>query len=286
MPGVPRVDVRRENLERILLWEGRIGSARLIRQFGLSPVRAAEWLGELKKTREKWLRWDSRERRHYATEEAYLAAERGEVALPPPETSYLAPGVTGAGTSEATSAHSGAVAVMPWEFSAPSPRVFASLHSAIEDGMCVKFMYRSMGHPDPHPRTIEPHTIIKAGRRWHVRGFCSETGDFRDFVLGRIAKPLQTKQEAQHGAEDDVAWTTMVKVRFVPHPKLEEAQQRVVRQEFMGGTAARIEHCRGALVPYLIQEVRAALNIERERPPEFQLAVHDPEESRRWMFPS
>lgn len=287
MPRVARLDgLRREHLERILLWEGRVGSARIVRQYGLSAVRAAEWLSEFKQAREKWLRWDSRERCHYATEEAYLAADRGDVALPPPESSYVGPTASVAVDTGNGRQPRFAVAVLPWQFSAPSPRVFSTMHLAIEDSSCVKFTYRSMAHPEPHSRTIEPHTIVKAGRRWHVRGFCLETEDFRDFVLGRIVKPLRLATPATHTADDDDAWRTMVKVRFIPHPQLQEPQQRVVRHEFMAGTAARTERCRGALVPYLIQEVRAAVDLERQRPPEYQLAVDHPEEYQRWIFPS
>jgi hypothetical protein len=78
---------------------------------------------------------------------------------------------------------------------------------------------------------------------------------------------------------------SIVPVSFVHHPQLTEAQQRVVRDEFFEGTGAWIEHCRGAQVHYLIQELRAATDPERQAPPDYQLAVESIQECQPWLFP-
>ncbi|MBJ7263085.1 MAG: WYL domain-containing protein [Burkholderiaceae bacterium] len=52
---------------------------------------------------------------------------------------------------------------------------------------------------------MEPHSLVQAGRRWHMRGYCLETGDFRDFVLGRIAKLNMLDQAAESTLAEDLS---------------------------------------------------------------------------------
>lgn len=61
---------------RILLWEGRVSRSRLISEFGLSPIRASEWLRDFRETHPDWVTWDSKLRADVATATAYSAAER------------------------------------------------------------------------------------------------------------------------------------------------------------------------------------------------------------------
>jgi hypothetical protein len=51
----------------------------------------------------------------------------------------------------------------------------------------------------------------------------------------------------------------------------------LVRVEYTGGTSARVITRRAALVPYLLQAYRAALDAKEQRPPEFLLQVDEPE---------
>ena len=87
-------------------------------------------------------------------------------------------------------------------------------------------------------------------------------------------------------ANDDEAWMTMVPVRLVAHPQLTIEQQNLIRFEYFGNTAARVDTCRGALVAYFIQDVRAALNPENQQPPDYQLLVDNFNEVKPWVFPT
>ncbi len=267
-------------IARILLWEGRVGRSRIASEFNLGDVRASEWLRELRQAYPRWTRWDSRQRKHIATPALYAQIEKqSRDALTPFLQTVLTP------YSESTP-DSPIHGVVPSYIQAPSPLTFSRMHMAITDARQVQFTYASMGNPEPHTRTLEPHSLVLAGRRWHVRGYCVEKSDFRDFVLGRMreTKVLDAERTADPG--DDVAWNAIVPVSFVAHPHLSQAQQRVVREEFFLGNAARVQNCRGALVAYLIQELRASVDPERERPPDFQLFVENIKECKRWLFPS
>ncbi|MCY1365497.1 hypothetical protein D9M69_523440 [compost metagenome] len=117
-----------------------------------------------------------------------------------------------------------------------------------------------------------------------MRAFCSTRQEFRDFALGRIENPKVRNEASERNVIDDTAWNTMLDVRLIAHPALSEEQQNVVRLEYFSNTSARVERCRAALVSYFVQDVRAATDVVRQPPPEFQLAVENMEELGEWMF--
>ena len=125
---------------------------------------------------------------------------------------------------------------------------------------------------------------MRAGRRWHVRGFCLLRGDFRDFVLGRMSNAQLLDQHCEADATGDVAWSTALKVRLVAHPRLNLAQQLVVGNEYFDRVSARVESCRAALLNYMVEELVAATDVTRQLPPDYQLAVENTEECRQWLL--
>nr|WP_259371959.1 WYL domain-containing protein [Caldimonas mangrovi] len=254
-----------------MIWEGRVSRARLMELFGLSATRASEWLKELKVQRPDWVEWDSKRRSLTATKAAYRDVERSH------------PSASAVPIHESLG---DATMILPWEFSRLSPYTFSRLRMAIKDRRQVSFNYMSMSRPVKHRRVVEPHSIVRAGRRWHVRGYCLERGDFRDFVLGRMTDVSLTDEAASHEIGSDSNWNRIVKVRLVAHPSLTDAQSQVVRQEYFSGTAARVTTCRGPLVPYLIQELKVATDLDRQLPPDYQLALDNREECKEWLFPT
>lgn len=285
---IARQEARLAHLTNLLLWEGRISRGRLIALHGLSQVRASEWLRELRDHHPDWLVWNPRARAYFATDAAYQAVSTRKVDVPPglAQHPYLPEQTVPDSHGSRASSDTPPVSVLPWSFSNPLLKVFATIRLAIDECGLLRFTYRSMGNPDPHGRALEPHTLIQAGRRWHVRGFCPDTQDFRDFVLGRMTALKRTEGSATTTAADDEAWNTTVKVRLMAHPMLSAGQQAVVAQEYFAGTSGRQESCRGPLVPYFIQEARAAVDIKRQQPPDYQLALANVEECRPWMFPT
>lgn len=275
-----RSDVQDERLERVarlLIWEGRLSRARLMEQFGLSGTRASEWLKEFREARPEWVEWDSRLRSLVTTRAAYRAIEKSEAAA----VELMGGAEPDIGVLDGDSA-----LILPWDFSRVSPYIFSRLRLAIKDGVRIGFNYSSMSRPSVHARVIEPHSIIRAGRRWHVRGYCVERRDFRDFVLGRMSDVLLTEVVSCHRSTEDAKWNRSVKVRLVAHPALSAEQIQLVRREYFAGTAARSTTCRGPLVPYFIQELRAATDIERQLPPDYQIALDNREECKEWLFPT
>ena len=274
-------------LASILLWEGRLNNARLREIFDLSSVRASEWIREFRDTYPGWTEWNSKTRSYHATMKAYRSDGSGEQRKQSDATSlsqYL--GLVGIPHSVTEPSQSRAIWAAFPDLSVPSPRTFALVSEAIRERQTLQITYRSMREPTPHLRVIAPHSLIRAGRRWHLRAFSSTNQDFRDYALGRVEKVERLDSPAERTEKDDRAWMTKVPVRLVAHPDLTPEQEALIRFEYFNNTAARVDTCRGALVSYFIQDVRAAVDPAKQRPPDFQMAVANIEEVRPWLFPS
>lgn len=287
MPG--KVD-KRQILTTILLWEGRLNNARLRSLFGLSSVRVSEWIREFREQHPNWTTWDSKTRSYHATERVYSTSTKDNYHKQTYSDSlsqYLAliglPHVCTQNANESVSDRT-IWAAFP-NLSVPSPKIFGLLSEAIRTQSALQIVYRSMREPVPHQRIISPHNLVLAGRRWHARAFCAKKQDFRDYVLGRIVDAKLLGLPSDTCAQDDEAWVAEVPVRLIAHPELMVEQEMLIRFEYFNDTSARVDTCRGALVGYYIQDIRAAVDVKNQRPPDYQLAVANIDEVRPWLFP-
>lgn len=265
-------------LSCLAIWEGRLTNRRLRELFDISSVRASEWIREFRDRHPGWLDIETKTKSFIATLVAYRESSAPTASL----AQYLSLiGLPNA--PSATAAPQCVWAAFP-DLSPPDPRIYSAISIAIRDRTEATITYRSMREPRPHQRTISPHNLVRAGRRWHVRAYCVETGDFRDYSLRRIQEVIPRESPALKCDADDTAWSTAVEVRLVAHPALSDEQQDLIRFEYFDKTAARVYTCRGALVGYFIQDVRAALDPTKQQPPDYQLAVENVDELRPWVF--
>lgn len=269
--------IRLQQLELLLRWENFIGNARIRELFGFTSVRASQWIREFRDAHPNWMNFDSKTRVFRASSNFHCHAS-SDTSLD--LSKYLSlvglPVSTGLKNSQIIAS------AFP-EISTPKPFIFATLSNAIKFNQTVEITYRSMSDPKEHKRVIEPHSLIKAGRRWHVRAYCQNHNEFRDYTLGRITYARSLPVEASHLITEDAAWNKEVLVKFIAHPDLSFEQQSVICYEYFADTAARTVSCRGALVNYFIQDMRAAIDIKSQHPPEFQLAIGNLMEIKRWL---
>lgn len=274
-----KLDPQRLHLMELLLrWEGQIGNARLRQMLGLSSIRASQWLREFREYQPNWTQWNSISRSFNATPEFYRDKHEDD-------SGSLAKYLSLVGLPATTDSESQHVVVAAFpDITTPNPYIFAVLSSASRMGRAVEVTYRSMRDPAPHKRIISPHSIIRAGRRWHVRAYCELNKQFRDYTLGRISHAVLLDQPAGSLIGDDKDWATEVPVRLIAHPGLSQEQQAVICFEYFKDTSSRTTTCRVPLVNYYIQDVRAAIDIETQRPPEYQLAIGNVKEIKKWLF--
>lgn len=271
---------RLRQLELLLRWEGQVGNARLRDLLGLSSIRASQWIREFREFKPLWTHWNRITRSFNATPEFY----RGKM---PENTESLAQYLSLVGLPAAMDADSQHVVVTAFpDITTPNPQIFAVLSNASRLKRAVEITYCSMREPKPHKRIISPHSIVRAGRRWHARAYCELNNQFRDYTLGRITNAKLLDRSSISLMENDKDWMTEVPVRLIAHPDLSPDQESLIRFEYFKDTAARVTTCRGALVNYFIQDVRAAVDVKTQRPPEYQLAVGNIKEIKKWLFPS
>lgn len=263
-------DHRLRIMEGVLAWEGEIGNARVRRLFGLQPVQASRLLAEFRSLMGERICEDGRAKvlrpvssggieTDISLDEYVRQTQNGEA----PEPCIVDARV---------------------DLTDVKPIVFAMLRKAALTQTGVDIDYASMAHPTFEERTIFPHSIVHVGRRWHVRAWCVRREQFRDFTLGRIRTALAKNEKAPKGREDDQRWKQLIQIRLAAHRRLSQDQQQVVRSEYFNGTMGRRLPVRACLAQYVIQDLRAALDPEREVPPEYQIEVTNAAELKDLLF--
>ncbi|BBN89450.1 hypothetical protein AZSP09_24730 [Azospira sp. I09] len=159
------------------------------------------------------------------------------------------------------------------DLSLVSQKLFASIVQAIRRKEGLEICYRSMTNPKGQTRTVFPHAIVRAPRRWHMRAWCSQRQEFRDFVLGRILSATPVATTAPGGREQDADWNDLVEMVIVPHPDLTPDQQDMIAEEFFPGSRSLRLRIRKCLQLYVVQDLQLAIDPERDRPPQYQLCL-------------
>lgn len=139
----------------------------------------------------------------------------------------------------------------PVTLSVPKLAVLAAICRAIHAKRPVRIRYHAMSSGETQ-RVIVPFALVDTGLRWHARAFDRKTGEFRDFVLTRIEAPtlLDEEPRADEHADNDIQWTRIVELDFVPHPRLERPD--IIKMDYgMEGDAIRMR-VRGAVAGYML----------------------------------
>lgn len=113
----------------------------------------------------------------------------------------------------------------PSALSNPRMDVLAPICRAIHAKRPVAIRYHSMSSGESE-RVIVPFALVDTGLRWHVRAFDRKSREFRDFVVTRIEAPTMLDEEphTNERPDNDIQWTRIVELDFVPHPRLERPE--------------------------------------------------------------
>ncbi len=139
----------------------------------------------------------------------------------------------------------------PTALSNPKMNVLAPVCRAIHAKRPVAIRYHSMSSGESE-RVIVPFALVDTGLRWHVRAFDRKSGEFRDFVITRIEAPTLLDEEPQsiERPDNDIQWTRIVELDFVPHPRLERPE--IIKMDY-GMTDGSIRmRVRAAVAGYML----------------------------------
>ena len=162
------------------------------------------------------------------------------------------------------------------DFTHMEPKCFRILHGVTAINGAVQVTYRSMNNPAGVERILHPKAFVFAGRRWHLRAFDEATGEHRDFNLARISTAEPVEKDKPTPLDSD--WEEYVILQLRPHPRLNSAQEQLIRDELFNGAAGRQVKTRRALVTYVLRDLEVAENTDIQRPPEYQLYLSRIEE--------
>jgi predicted DNA-binding transcriptional regulator YafY len=135
------------------------------------------------------------------------------------------------------------------------PEILMQSLWAIRDGDEFEITYQSMRRPSPTNRWISPHAIAFDGSRWHLRAWCHENQDFRDFVLARIQQ-VGDVRKSEITSESDKRWNSFATIVIRPRSGLSAAQRAAVEMDF--GMEGGLLHLsvREALVFYFVRHLQ------------------------------
>jgi hypothetical protein len=126
---------------------------------------------------------------------------------------------------------------------------------AIRDAEDVHLQYQSMRQPAATARWIAPHALASDGLRWHVRAWCHENGEFRDFVLSRVQLIMGTRRSTADSTKDEL-WHSRIDLIIRPRAGLSNGQRSAIEIDYGMSHGQLVLNCRKALAFYVIRQLQ------------------------------
>jgi len=167
-----------------------------------------------------------------------------------------------------------------------SRQVISTLMKAIRQQLRVEVNYISLSNPENEGRIISPHSIVKADNRFHVRGYCEKSQEFRDFVLSRFRDNVEIEGPSPYSRSQDEAWQTCVTLVLSPDPRLSPAQRDVLASDYQMNNNQLYIKTRAALADYLLKEMHINTKYLDGKPEAQQLVLVNGDDIKQWLFKS
>ncbi|KEY59794.1 WYL domain-containing protein [Serratia sp. DD3] len=165
-------------------------------------------------------------------------------------------------------------------------QVITTLMKAIHQHLRIEVNYISLSNPESEGRIFSPHSIIKAGSRFHVRGYCEKSQGFRDLVLSRFRENAAIEGSSPHSIVQDEAWQTYVTLILSPDPRLTLAQREVLANDYQMENNQLHIKTRAALADYLLKELQVNTKYLDGKPEAQQLVLVNRDDIKQWLFNS
>jgi hypothetical protein len=174
------------------------------------------------------------------------------------------------------------------EVSAParyvSRDIISCLTQAMEQNRRVEIGYVSLTTPEFDGRIFHPHTFVKTGQRWHVRGYCEKSQNYRDLVLSRCRGDVELLEHSHYPKTQDTVWNTFIDVVISPDPRLTPLQQEVISHDYNMQNGQLVIHTRAALAAYLLKDMQVSTKYLDGVPEAQQLILVNRNDIKAWLF--
>ncbi len=256
-------------IELRLWFIGDIRRQDLADRFGIQTAAATRDLGLYKEMAPANIEYDSRSK-------IYIVGKAFQPLFDFPPERVLAWLAEGFGDGEPVRSRTGITCDIPARLEKLDLGTLASITRAISQQCPVHIHYQSIesGHSE---REIIPFALLDTGLRWHARAFDRKSGEFRDFVLTRIQKPVVLKDAnvgAHERADQDIQWTRIVELELVPHP--DQPRPEITELDYgMRGGVLKLR-VRAATAGYVMRKWSVDCSPEHSlRGPEYRLWLKD-----------
>lgn len=155
----------------------------------------------------------------------------------------------------------------------PDLDILSTVSRAIYAGLTLNITYVSANSGESL-RTIVPHTLVNTGLRWHVRAYCRQYSEFRDFVLTRVTSAEIIKgaiNRTRESMEQDNEWNSQLILKLIPHPNA--THRRAIELDYSLGSGETLQiQARAATAGYLLRRWGVDCSPNANLPPhEYQL---------------
>ena len=252
MPSVQLSEMTQSQRDRLAFVELRlrfIGEIRrqdLVARFGIQTAAATRDLGQYKELGPRNLDYDTKGK-------VYVRGEWFRPVFDFPAERVLTWLSQGFGDGEPSRLRS----LVTCEGSALSTsldlEMLSVLTRAIHKKTAVEISYRALSS-GLTTREIVPFAFADNGQRWHVRGYDRRSGDFRDFVLTRIAdaRLISGAVKEHETADQDIQWNRVAEIELVPHPANVQHPDTIEAEYGMESGVLRMR-VRAAMAGYLMR---------------------------------
>ncbi|WP_223296574.1 helix-turn-helix transcriptional regulator [Shewanella pealeana] len=164
-----------------------------------------------------------------------------------------------------------------------SPQVLHPLIQAIREKKRVDISYTSLKDGQEVERIISPHSLVCTALRWHVRAYCEYANDYRDFVLSRIRGIPDINDKLVMSKAQDKLWSTHITVKLAPDSRLTVNQAAVISNDY-GMKEDELEiSTNAALIRYVLDAYNIDIHTLDSNPLGQQIIVKNFNDIKRYL---
>lgn len=165
-----------------------------------------------------------------------------------------------------------------------SPEILRPLVQAIREKKRVEICYTSLKDGDQSELIISPHTLVCTPLRWHVRAYCEQAGNYRNFVLSRIHGIPDINDNAIHGKRGDELWNTQVTIDIVSDQQFNEKQKMVIEKDYAMSNGALSIETNASLIRYILDTYHIDLHTKKSNPQGQQIVLGNFEALKSYLM--
>lgn len=139
------------------------------------------------------------------------------------------------------------------EIMRPERRVSTEIASLISRCIFAKqsieINYFSVSSNSAGWRRVIPSRFVNDSSRIHIRAFCMDKQEYRDFVLGRITE-VRNPQPLEEARPEDKAWDSIQTLELRPAPNIEENKRKALMMDFEMENGVKIVQVQRATTLY------------------------------------